>query len=378
MTLPIATIPTPPPIAATADIAALADRVRAAPWVALDTEFMREQTYYARLCLIQLATPDEIALVDPLAADISPLLDALYAPGVCKVLHSARQDLELFYDLRAAVPENIFDTQIAVAFLGYDDQVGYATLVQKMCEVTLDKTQTRTNWALRPLSAEQLRYAADDVRYLRTMYPQILAALEARGRRAWVEAECARLSEPALYANDLATIHLRLKQGHAFPPRVQHALRALLVWREETARAEDLPRSWVLRDADLIALAQRPPATAADLRNGATLPAIARRAEAIVAALAPVASPAAAATPLLAEPVWPAQLRLTESQAKTLSRLSAIVRARAQASGIAAPLLAARKELERLLLGERELPVLEGWRREVVGSALLDELTPPS
>lgn len=370
MTSPIAAPPIPQPLTTAADIVALAERVRSTAWVALDTEFMRESTYFARLCLLQLATPDEIALVDPLATDIAPLLDALYAPTVRKVLHSARQDLELFYDLRGAVPENIFDTQIAVAFLGYDDQVGYATLVQRMCEVTLDKSQTRTNWALRPLSAEQLRYAADDVRYLRTLYPQIVTALEARGRREWVEAECARLSEPALYANDLATIHLRLKQGHAFPPHVQQALRALLVWREQTARAEDLPRSWVLRDLDLIALAQQPPASAAELRNGATLPAIARRAEGIVAALA-------AATGRN-EPVWPVQSPLSEPQTKRLSRLSAIVRAGAEASGIAAPLLATRKELERLVLGERDTPVLHGWRHEVVGRALLDELTAPA
>lgn len=367
MQSPPAAPPTPPPLTARADIVALAARVRAAPWVALDTEFIRESTYFARLCLLQLATPDEIALVDPLAADIAPLLDALYAPGLRKVLHSARQDLELFYDLRGAVPENIFDTQIAVAFLGYDEQVGYGTLVQKLCGVTLDKSQTRTNWSLRPLSAEQLRYAADDVRYLRTLYPQVVDALAARGRSEWVAAECARLSDPALYANDLATIHLRLKQGHAFPPAVQQALRALLVWREEAARAEDLPRSWVLRDPDLIALAQQPPASVAALRNGATLPAIARRAEAIVAALASARGHS--------EPVWPAHSPLTEAQIKRVSSLSAIVRARAAASEIAAPLLATRKELERLVLGERDMPVLQGWRYEVVGRALVDELT---
>lgn len=362
--------PSPQPLTASADIVALAARVRAAPWVALDTEFMRESTYFARLCLLQLATPDEIALVDPLAGDIAPLLDALYAPTLRKVLHSARQDLELFFDLRGAVPENIFDTQIAVAFLGYDDQVGYATLVQKMCGETLDKSQTRTNWALRPLRPEQLRYAADDVRYLRRVYPEIVDALAARGRSAWVEAECARLSDAALYANDLATIHLRLKQGHTFPPHVQQALRALLVWREQTARAEDLPRSWVLRDADLIALAQAPPADAAALRTGATLPAIARRADGIVTALAAVAA--------RTEPVWPAQTPLTEVQAKRLSRLSAIVRARAAESDIAAPFLATRKELERLILGDRTGPVLHGWRLEVVGRALLDEWTAPA
>jgi len=185
---------------------ALADLCRtlaSSPWIALDTEFLRERTYYARLCLIQVGTPQLVACIDPLALeDLGPLHALLADRGLRKVLHAARQDLEVFNDLdsgggRHAVPAPVFDTQVAAAYLGYDDQIGYAALVAAVTGVTLDKAHTRTDWSVRPLSAAQLQYAEDDVRYLVPVYEVIRERLLAAGRLAWVEDDCARLTEPA-------------------------------------------------------------------------------------------------------------------------------------------------------------------------------------
>lgn len=346
---------------------AVADAVRGAPWVALDTEFMREQTYYAKLCLIQLATPTFVALVDPLKIDIAPLLDALYSPTVINVLHSARQDLELFFDIRAALPARVFDTQIAAALLGFDEQIGYGNLVTAITGIELDKTQTRTNWAVRPLNAEQLRYADADVRHLRDVYLELCTRLDARGRLAWAEEECARLTQAALYANALDTIHLRIKHGHVFSPAAQGALRALMIWREQTARARNLPRGWVVRDEDLIAIAHARPQTRAALEQVPKLSAAALKyAEAILATLRTLDNDRGA--------VWPARVQLDTAQQKRLTALTEFVRTRARELEIGASLLATRKDLERLVLGQHDVLVLQGWRRDVIGGDLLARL----
>lgn len=348
-------------------LAATCPRIRGAEWIALDTEFMRERTYYAKLCLVQIASADCVWLFDPLAVDIAPLIDVLYDENLLKVLHSARQDLELMYDLRGAPPPAIFDTQVAAGFVGYDDQIGYANLVEKMTGVKLDKTQTRTNWAARPLSAEQLLYAAADVTHLRTLYRELHAGLVAQGRLAWAQEECAKLSRPALYANPLDSVHLRIKQGHAFTPLVQTRLRALAMRREQLARARDLPRSWIMRDTDLIALALHAPRDEHELAAHADLKALPRTWLAEFLPLLHGPAPVAAA--------WPAASILTPAQQRQLSVLTGIVRQRAADTGISAALLATRKDLEALITGRRDLPVLQGWRHEVVGTALLTALT---
>ena len=348
-------------------LAAACARLRGAGWIALDTEFMRERTYYAKLCLVQIASADDVWLVDPLAVDIAPLIDVLYQDDLLKVLHSARQDLELMYDLRGAPPPAVFDTQIAAGFVGYDDQIGYANLVEKIIGVKLDKTQTRTNWAARPLSAEQLRYAAADVTHLRTIYADLHSCLAAQGRLAWAQEECAKLSRPALYANPLDCVHLRIKQGHAFTPAVQTRLRALAIRREELARARDLPRSWVLRDTDLIALAIHAPRDDGELAAHEELKALPRTWMPEFLPLLHAPTPVAAA--------WPAAPILSAAQQRLLSTLTGIVRQCASDTGISAALLATRKDLEALILGRRDLPVLQGWRHEVVGAALIAALS---
>ena len=251
--------------------AALADLCRAlegSEWIALDTEFLRERTYYARLCLIQIGAPGIVACIDPLALEqLEPLHALLENPDLRKVLHAARQDLEVFNDLRGVVSAPLFDTQIAAAYLGYDDQIGYAALVTAITGVTLDKTHTRTDWSARPLSAAQHRYAEDDVRYLMPVYEALHERLDAAGRLAWVTDDCARLSEPALYANDPAEAWRRLRGGAELPAANQQMLRALAAFRELTAQARNLPRGWVLRDEVLFELARLAPQKHAELAS---------------------------------------------------------------------------------------------------------------
>lgn len=340
--------------------------LNSAAWVALDTEFMRERTYFAQACLIQLATPDFVALVDPLVLDdVRPLLAALQNRAVAKVMHSARQDLELFFDLTGSVPGPVFDTQIAAAFLGYDDQIGYAALVETISGVVLDKSQTRTDWSLRPLRTEQLRYAEADVTHLRTVFAHLHETLVARGRLGWVEAECARLERLELYANSPETLPQRIKQGYQFAPPVQQMLHALLVWREQTARSENLPRPWVARDAELVAIARTLPASAAQL---ASIPNLADSTVRRSRELEAVIADARAREPSV---IWPAPPQLDARASKSLAQLLAKVQERARQLAISPALLATRREIERLVVGERELPVLEGWRREVLGDDLL-------
>lgn len=346
-------------------LAEVSAHLREEAWATLDTEFMREQTYYAKLCLVQVATPQLIAVIDPLAVPMEPLLEALYQPSLLKVLHSARQDLELFYDLRATLPAPVFDTQIAAAFLGFDDQVGYGNLVEGTVGVRLEKSETRTNWALRPLHERQLRYAEDDVRYLRDAYLYLREALAERGRLTWAEQECARLVDHAVYANSLQTIHRRLKQGHLFSPEIQHVLRVLMIWRERAAQKHDLPRSWVLQDSDLVALGRDRPSSAAQVE--ALVPAARKWA----AELADTIERAKAAAPTEGEALWEPPPQFTPAETKLLKQLARLVRERGQELQISASLLATRKELERLLLGAKDLPVLQGWREELVGRELL-------
>ncbi len=345
------------------------DELRDQPWVALDTEFLRERTYYAQLCLIQIATPDRIACIDPLALrELDPLLSVLYGP-TRKVLHSARQDLELFFDLRGEVPAPVFDTQIAAALLGYDEQIGYGALVETLTGVKLAKGHTRTNWAARPLAAEQLEYAVDDVRYLRDVYLRLHDELGAADKLAWLEEECVRLTEVALYTNAPDAIRARVRQGHMLDAVAQTRLSALLVWREHTARAQNLPRNWVVHDNDLFTIARRQPR---DLDDFSRLkfdksPGALRWADDMLAVLAQ--TPAQAG-----ETVWPTPARLTPEQTALYEEATRLIAARAQTRQVNPALVAARRELERLIRGERDSPVLRGWRATLVGDELRELL----
>lgn len=349
------------------DLAELVASLRAQAWIALDTEFMRERTYFARLCLIQVATPARVACIDPLAdLDLGPLLDVLYAPHTLKVLHAARQDLEVFADLRGAPPGPIFDTQIAAAYLGHDEQIGYAPLVESLTGVVLDKTHTRTDWARRPLSPEQTRYAEDDVRHLCSVYEQLRERLAALGRLDWVEEECARLTDPNLYRNPPELAWRRFKHGHHLNPAQQQVLRELAEWRERTAQEKNLPRAWILRDPVMMDIARARPATSDALAQIRSLDEKARRrwGDHILEVLA-------RARQHPAQRVWATPSPLSPDQARLCKRLAETLDSVAQSQQLAPIVLGSRRDLQALVLGERNSALLSGWRRQLVGERLL-------
>lgn len=345
----------------------LCDQLRDEPWIALDTEFMRTRTYYARLCLVQVATPDIIACVDTIALPtIEPLLSVLYAPRLLKVIHSARQDLEVFADIRGAPPAPVFDTQIAASLCGYDDQIGYGALVESITTAKLPKLHTRADWETRPLPPDQLHYAEDDVRYLRDVYLFLAQKLESLGRTGWIAEEGAALTEPGLYRNDPREAFRRLKQGHALPLAAQMILRELAAWRELAAQQSNLPRGWVASDAALLETALTAPQNPEALgriagMNGAQtrkwggeiLEAV-RRGQ--------------AAKP---ERLWDEPRRLDRRQQSLYEQLQARVRAIAAQTSISATLLAPRRELLRLIAGDLSGSLARGWRRVLIGEELL-------
>lgn len=338
--------------------------------LALDTEFVRERTYYPRLCLIQVAAADRLALIDPLAiADPGALLAPLTDPQRPKLLHAARQDIEALLPLTGTPLAPVFDTQLAAALLGFASQIGYADLVQQLLGVELAKGHARTDWARRPLSPEQLAYAADDVRYLPALAALLDERLAAAGRRGWMEEESAALTDISLYRVLPAEAWRRLKGLERLQPAAQLAIRALARWREERAMERDLPRGWVLPDAALHEIAQSRPRTREDLSRLASVPrATADRAGGEI--LKMLSEDSVVADDLIAEDgsrAGPEQLRRLKVLQQRLAALAGEL-------GIQPEVLATRRELVALLRGERELPILSGWRRTIVGEPLLAAL----
>jgi ribonuclease D len=351
---------------------ALCERLREATFLALDTEFLRIRTYYPELCLVQVGSAQGIACVDPLAGfPLDPLLEVLHDPAVTKVMHAARQDLELFYLLDRRLPGPLFDTQIAAALLGFDEQIGYARLVEQLLGVTLDKAHTRTDWAERPLSVQQLVYAAEDVEHLVTLYETLRSRLDERGRLGWLEEDARALLDPSLYSIVPEEMWQRVK-GHAGlrMPAQRKALALLAAWREREAMSRNRPRQWVLKDAQLLALARTLPTSRARLLNVPELPRV------VVERYAPALLELIS----IARESRDDDVRVAPHEApdpEHVSRLAALVRERAAQHDLSPALLAPRRELVELLRGGRDLGVLMGWRGELIGRDLLalgDEL----
>ena len=355
---------------ATADaLAAQLERWRDTPWLAVDTEFVREDTYFAQLCLVQLGDGASQACVDALAVDLAPLWAFLKQARPLKVLHSAGQDLELFVQHGGDCPRPLFDTQVAAALLGHGEQLGYAALVERRLGLAVDKSLSRTDWAKRPLSEAQLVYAADDVRHLGAMYPALHAELEQRGRLAWLEAECARLTEASRYRPDPASAWRTVKGLGRLPPAVQHVAARLATWREDEALRRNRPRRWILDDVPVCQIALKRPATLAALSEieGVSAKLVQRAGEQL---LALAAEPAPDAPPLVSDP------RDTAAQKQKIQSLLDQLRARAQAEQVAPTLIATRSDIERLVRegSSATIPLLSGWRRELLGEELLGQL----
>ncbi len=346
----------------------LCARLAASPWVALDTEFMREKTYYAQFCLLQIANEEIIACVDPLALDLDPLLDLIYDPSITKVMHSARQDLELLYDLRHALPYPLFDTQIAATVLGYGDQVGYGALVQGMFGVELDKSHTRTDWSQRPLDPKQLIYAADDVRYLVKIYTQQRADLERSARLGWLTDDFAELIDAGKYVNQPLNAWRRIRQANTLKGVQLAVLRALAAWREERAKAHNKPRKWIVSDDVLLELARHMPHDTEQLDKirGLEAQTLKRNGGDIIALIAESRH--------LPKEQWPQPdppLRLDARQEALVDTLMAVVRVRGRQNAVSPATLTTRKELEAMVSGRQDVPVLHGWRGALVGRDLV-------
>ncbi|MHB1722127.1 MAG: ribonuclease D [Acidiferrobacter sp.] len=343
--------------------------IAAAAFVGLDTEFMRERTYFAQLALVQIALPGRTYLLDPLTADLHGLGAALATGRGIKVLHAGRQDLELLLQETAALPQPLFDTQLAAGLVGFDEQIGYAELVEKLLGVHLNKDATRTNWAARPLSDRQLTYARDDVVYLEALYTRLDEDLRAKGRRAWLDEDCAALTDPALYRFDPHQLVRRYRQGITMAPAAQAIFTALLCWREQAARTVNLPRGWVVADTVLVDLAQHPPPDLAALAHGTGLDerAVRRFGEALLTTVAT----AGAAPPR----AWPARTLDADGE-RRYAALVAVVDRRAQELGVAASLIGSRRLLKDVVQGAPPGALARGWRAEVLGGDGLALLGP--
>ncbi len=338
--------------------------------IAVDTEFIREKTYYAKLCLIQIASDSVIACVDPLALNnLDELLAILYSPDKLKLFHAAWQDLEIFFDQWERIPTPVFDTQIAAALLGFSDQIGYANLAEQLVGIQLDKTASRTDWAQRPLSPQQLAYAADDVIYLLQLYPIIQQRLTNLGRHSWLEEDFTALADPASYAKSADLAWQRVSGHGRLKPRQLAALQRLAAWREQQARQRNKPRKWILSDDLLLLLARHLPSDYATLAKVRGLPErlLNQSGEELIAAINDALALADNALPTVSQ-----KERLTPEQECLADTLMAYLRLLAQENQISPASLSTRKEIEKMVRGKRDIPLLHGWRGHLAGEPLLN------
>ena len=350
-------------------LAAFAEAMGSARWLAVDTEFIRERTYFPRLCLIQVASEEIAACIDPLKiGDLGPLKELLLDPGITKVFHAARQDLEIFLHIWGELPTPIFDTQPAAALLGIGDQVGYGNLIQQVLGVNLAKDHSRTDWSHRPLQKAQLRYALDDVIYLGQAYRKMHRQLEEQGRLEWLEAEFQYLTDPATYALEPMTMWQRVK-GRQHLKGVRLAiLQQLTAWREEQALARDLPRRWILKDDVLLELARRAPGNLSELTRirGLESSFVRNNGEALLERIR--------AARQLPREQWPAEKprpeKLSATEEATVDILTGALRLIADDAGLSPQVIASRKDLAALLRNEPQARLLQGWRRKLAGEPL--------
>lgn len=350
-------------------LAGVCARLASAEAIGLDTEFLRERTYFAQLCLLQLSMADDAVCIDTLAVkDLSPLRATLGDPQRPKVLHAARQDLEVLWPATGRIP-GLFDTQVAAALIGLPAQIGYGDLVQRLLAVRLHKAETRTDWSRRPLSAAQLAYALDDVRYLLLLREQLGQRLGQLGRRGWFDQEMAELDAIGSFEVDPAQAWRRFKGYAELDPDRRRLAAALSEWREQRAIAADRPRSWILADAVLREIVLRAPRSGVELRAIPELPeGVLNHSGAQILALID----AARLPPRL--PPLPQRQRPDPAATAAVRRLAQLAQQIGQELGIAPEVLATRREMERLVAGARDGAILRGWRREVVGERLLGAL----
>lgn len=355
-------------------LAEFCTRAAKAPYVAVDTEFMRERTYYAKLCLMQLAipgdAPENAVLVDPLADGMSlePLLNLFQNRDVVKVFHAARQDVEIFFLQHGSFPDPLFDTQVAAMVCGFGDQVGYETLARKIADATIDKSSRFTDWSRRPLTEAQKAYALADVTHLRIIYECIAEQLRESGRESWVEEEMSALTDPTTYVvspeNAWLRIRTRTKAG-----RFLAIVKELARFRETYAQSRDVPRNRVFKDEALLELASNKPRKAEDLGRTRLLTREARRGEIADGILAAVKTGMETSPDEFPQPDGPRDRPQVNPALADLLRV--LLKVKAENSGVAQKLVASASDLDGIAAGLRDASALKGWRREVFGADAL-------
>jgi ribonuclease D len=352
----------------TQDLKALVADLKSAPYLALDTEFMRDQTYWPKLCLIQVASKEHAAIVDPLAPgiDLTPFYDLLKRPEIVKVFHAARQDIEIFFTQGGVIPDPLFDSQIAAMVCGFGDAASYETLCRRIAHVEIDKSSRFTDWARRPLSKKQLEYAIGDVTHLRTIYEFLDAELKRTHREQWVEEEISALKDPALYRLDpeIAWKRLKARTGNK---RFLAMLATLAAWREREAQTRDIPRGRVIKDEALLEIAAHPPEDAERLEHIRAVPkgfGASKLGKGLLEAVA-IGRDAQPPDGIVSD----RPRRKREPSQAAMDLLKTLLRLRAEEAKVAPRLIATSDDIEALAAYEDEgVAALHGWRAKVFGN----------
>ncbi|MDD2325316.1 MAG: ribonuclease D [Alphaproteobacteria bacterium] len=353
------------------DLAAFCASLRGATYVTVDTEFMREKTYYAKLCLVQLGGPDSAVAVDPLAEgiDLSPLYALMADSSILKVFHAARQDVEIFVNHAGAVPTPLFDTQVAAMVCGYGEQVGYETLAVSLTNAAIDKSCRYTDWARRPLTDQQITYALGDVTHLRGVYEKLKADLAKTGREAWVQEEMRVLTDLRTYQVEPRDIWKKLKL-RTDKPRRRAILREVAAWREIEAQSHNIPRGRILKDEQLLELANQAPRTIEELGHVRGLSQNMAEGKHGAAILAAIES--AMALPLKECPNGEAKRKPVNGAGAVLELLKVLLKQVSDKHGVAAKLIASSDDLELLATEDApDIKTLSGWRLKLFGETAL-------
>ncbi|HQS09881.1 MAG: ribonuclease D [Rhizobiales bacterium 24-66-13] len=359
------------PITSTEALAAACERLARHDFVTVDTEFLRETTFWPKLCVIQAATPDEAIIIDALAdgIDLSPFFALMANERVMKVFHAGRQDIEIVWHLAGIIPHPVFDTQVAAMVLGYGDSISYDQLVQRLCGHAIDKSSRFTDWSRRPLSQAQLVYAIADVTHLRDIYLKLLEDLRARGRSEWVGEEMKVLTSPATYRQEPENAWERLK-SRVRKPRELAVLVELAAWREREAQARDQPRGRIIKDDVIGEIALQQPQTPEKLAELRSLPKGFERSRYGEAVLEAVRKGLARDPKTL--PRIERDKPLPNGASATVELLKVLLRMTAEQHAVAAKVIATTDDLERIAVSdEADVPAMSGWRRELFGNRAL-------
>lgn len=355
-------------ITTTKDLAAFSEAIRQKPFVTVDTEFMREKTYWPILCLIQAAAEGEEAIIDPLAngIDLAPFFEVLADPSVIKVFHAARQDVEIFHHLTGNVPAPLFDTQVAAMACGFGDQIGYEPLMRNLVNAKIDKGSRFTDWSRRPLTDAQLTYALSDVTYLREAYPKILKLLEPDNRDRWVAEEMEALLDPALYFVTPTEAWKRLKLRGVRPNDLGPLIK-LAEWRETEAQSRDVPRSRVIKDDAIFELARMKPTTSKEMGRARSIGGGFERSKAAEGMIEAIAEGIAIDRDSL--PRLEQKERKVIPPTDVVDLLKVLLKRQCEAYDVAPKLIASASDIEAIALDDNaDVPAMKGWREEIFGS----------